>query len=1254
MTGNPLLVPLTTSALVVNDAYLKGHSPNIGRWLLDTTNPESLLHPPEPQPFLGKHPDPGVYLHWALPEALLTFRAGTPEAGSGEPALPLVPNRWLVTRSLRAADIDGNALTVATPEVTAWVIESDYLNKKKATSKYAVKDPLTGALTGTHIGRHMKVTEWNELGDGSDENVEGMFLTAIGPGLPSFNGYQPYNQDVFSFHDPLSDRQFGSFVVDYSVVGWYADSSKDILSSGKDIKDTLETLGWSLGDPEKNANDLANLDRCSLYTGTALRVEWNFNGRDPDPTTGVSAKVGVGHNSADAQLALGGRETDDAGKRLLQGFLNDLFHELETDSELMEGAVHARWFEPKTYDYVWDLTGAAEPGHPPTEEEIRQERDWLAKLNTAQHQYNESARHARGLQRRLYDLWRMQQTPLDDDEEGGRPANFDPSTIMDELGADLRATLERIKGIEAGDDRMPGLPTGDTEKEFADSLAQFVARLSDVWHWKLPEGREFKRVPLQSFYSPHDPAVVLTDTGAPDYVNPGQKLDCRTKDQLLTQAKINGNMADDQTTVDLKWLTQLPPKVQDVAEQLLKEFLLLSRVAGVNEGNDLTADLCDPGKSFKGVPGQGTDLWHQPWKPVYLLWAVHYYPVPIRPEDPENCFKWVFDKDKGRYRLTRNGSPRPIAPITLRGRSAMTALPQDLARGRATQHLGTYSDAPAESLAEFGRDSGLLGEISQAMEGFNLLHLSRASGYGIAPLKNTSLGSLLPGNPGDGLPVPDTHNMLNQSSSVFDPAMAGQFVFTQLTLVDEMGRFKSFVDEHNNQIPWRSHSVTPDKDPESKKHIVVGEEDVNADFYIQLPPRILQPSRLRFDYVSSTEETTVIGDPYVVGTAGEPAPTAVAGWLLVNHLTGSLLIHDQHGSGVIEGRAGLTPVHGERKIDWVKLPGCPYEGPLENALGEFAMACPELYKFWNALQKKDASAFMGLMNAIDGSAWTTDTSTTDGDALAPLVGRPVAVLRARLEFEIDTLSFTDPAWNGSPGMPGITDFSLPDYLKDRTPWPIKLGHLEATTDGLIGYFSHNNPGDSDEIMDYSRLYLVDDNPSGGDSDGYLQAARDHDLALPFNKAPVPEKKEERACTYVTMLADPWQNVHATSDILPMTSLRLPDDQIRNPLNTMRIGFRTGPLLAGIRQVADPQTGTDHKDDGIDSIVLPLPSPWTGTWDWAEPNENGTWETYPISAADTTARPGQEPVSARTGYLSLTTPLGGKTPPLAERRKTENS
>jgi hypothetical protein len=114
---------------------------------------EGLLDEPF-QPSTVSKPNPGVRLHWALPDALTHGRP--PATGGDETVFPLVPNRWLVARF--------NTLTGDKWQCRLWVVESDYAGGAVGTTSSALATPgvtsiplAAGSMLAVNIGDELQL-----------------------------------------------------------------------------------------------------------------------------------------------------------------------------------------------------------------------------------------------------------------------------------------------------------------------------------------------------------------------------------------------------------------------------------------------------------------------------------------------------------------------------------------------------------------------------------------------------------------------------------------------------------------------------------------------------------------------------------------------------------------------------------------------------------------------------------------------------------------------------------------------------------------------------------------------------------------------------------------------------------------------------------------------------------------------------------------------------------------------------------------
>jgi hypothetical protein len=194
----PLLVPVDVRAMVVNSVAVPFVRAQMNYANLDEcTSPSPAPFQQDDVRFADDRRNHGVYLQWTLPDAL---RHGTGKT-DGTLSFPPVPNRWLVVRVLRTT---GGATT---PQLSAWVVESDFLRGSDGAN-YA--DPGSKTLRQTQIGRRVVVSDgapWQESASGPS------FLRAVAESNPAFATYQPFNTNVFSIHDDLTQQGVGPAVV---------------------------------------------------------------------------------------------------------------------------------------------------------------------------------------------------------------------------------------------------------------------------------------------------------------------------------------------------------------------------------------------------------------------------------------------------------------------------------------------------------------------------------------------------------------------------------------------------------------------------------------------------------------------------------------------------------------------------------------------------------------------------------------------------------------------------------------------------------------------------------------------------------------------------------------------------------------------------------------------------------------------------------------------------------------------------------
>jgi hypothetical protein len=1270
----PLVVPMRVEALTVNERVRQAEV--FQRWQANYALTRLHLSP-EPPPFsnidLDFNADPdreGVYLHWQLPEALTS---GIDQEDGAEPVFPLVPNRWLVVRQ---------AVATGTGELTStgWVVESDYLDPAGGASPYLDQD---GRLT--RIGRRIDLATggWTEPGGGPGGGPGGepgggpggMFLTAVGPGLPTFAAYQPYNLNVFSVHDRLTDLDpVTGWRLNYLVAGWYSDPSADPLDGvpAGQAAARLAALNWS-------APGAAPAGARTLCHGTALDVAWQRTGGMPASDRPDYVTVALGNTTEHATAALEEHAARRAGAppelaallAAVHAGVLDLLDEADGEFSA-ERAQHASWFTPTPAGHSWSLEEADPPDTPTRSRRIRPRAvraarsGTLARLNADQADHDAAVAELVAAQRRLYDRWWAANLPkVPDAPDQG------PGVYQEELKAAVQTAIREAADRRAEVLRARALiPWAEDQDRLAAEILAYQDR-----HGLPADEVRLKRLVLPDFQLPNDPVVVIrgtkdrppTPTGPgtaaadPYAVPPGTYADaadggdgaddpveepplpCRWADQLVTGVTVGGatlSATDAQTPepANLPTPDGGSGQVSRALTALLRELLHLasSNAPTLAAATGYTGDvqalaeaMRDPAAHAVGTPGAYTARWRQPWSPLFFEWKVDYFPIEWHGEpdgtDPERA-NWHFDGD--RYHWLGTGAHG--IPLTLRGRQFLTPTPGETTAGALRQYARTHPGPAAGALRALARQAEDGNLFSQQLVGFT----EQLSARGHTPAAITAdLSADLaeaavrsyPPNPG-----PQPRPFTGWSPSLYQPLRAGQFAFERLAVIDRFGhalpavypdpRALDFDEEPGDVIgtgtparrfaPELPEELTPSPidpaRPERGAHVI---HPPTWYRFAQLPPRLPQPARAALTLLDARDDLTELD------RADDPDATPVAAWLVPGQLDQTLACYAPDGAPLGELRTTLPP-DGVPRATWHALPYSTHP-ELDERLRD---AFPHLYGFLTELTAHGPSALRALLAVIDR---TLSMTAPTGDTPPPntpsvLLGRPLALIRTRLQLDLDGPAQLDPAWQN------LREPEQPPYPGYR--WPVRLGERNELADGLVGYFHGQH-----RSTDYSLLHTVLDAvelPSGEAHGYFAPIGNGAALTLPA-RVPGSDPQDERAA-FLTLLADPRGTVHATTDLLPTAEVRLPTRLVEPPLAALPVSFRLGPLPVTLHR-PDPQ---DARGGEVPGITLPRPSDRHGAWTWVQAEEGTAWTEAATDPADDQARHPHPVPSLRTGRLQL--------------------
>lgn len=395
----------------------------------------------------------------------------------------------------------------------------------------------------------------------------------------------------------------------------------------------------------------------------------------------------------------------------------------------------------------------------------------------------------------------------------------------------------------------------------------------------------------------------------------------------------------------------------------------------------------------------------------------------------------------------------------------------------------------------------------------------------------------------------------------FNPLRAGFMQLKSVFVVDVFGRF---VDLTIPSPIIKAESMTCDQPPP-------------AGHDIYLAPRLVQPSRLNFNWLSASS-------PGGIGSFTElnhhPAASPVCGWIFPNHLDDSLMLYD--ATGLPLGSLGRRntdlhwfPVPGEtttpgannrdQMVDYITAKNA--NPVFRNFLEQF------LYADSTPASEKKLENFLNVLSLAQ--QFIITPSMQQDKSLAVLMGQPLVITQALISIEQKGEPFTGldsntyPVWNQSGPQFTLTSSEFIPYNPDNfnqgnitnVQVPVRVGSAEIQAsltsipyfdDGLAGFFM---------AEDYSTLYTPVDIPDSPGITSTFDPGK-HPLSLTVNGAPA----------LLTMIMDPRAAVHATTGVLPAGSISIPEDQYQKTIDQLEISFLAAPVLAASNPPGLPLPG----------------------------------------------------------------------------------
>ncbi|MEV6576120.1 Ig-like domain-containing protein [Streptomyces sp. NPDC051577] len=1202
----PLTVPVKVDALAANSQTCRHDvwqrfTPTY-RKKMGQADFVSKAADPEPVPFQNSSsPKEGVHLRWELPEALCTGH----ESGDGLD-FPPAPNRWLV---LRYSGAD-----TAREATAAWVVVSDHISNTGSDGGSPIIDPHDATKpTPAWLGRLHDLFRDGPWSEPATAGGAAAPFTALTGGLPLFTVFQPYNVNVLSMCDPLTDidpadAPYSGAPLSYLVLGWHSHPDLDVLSpanprnTGRSAADILDSLGWS-------ATDATGVDS-SVYVGTVLALEWSRRGQRPasDLPSHTDVKVAVGHSALEAHNALVSRmsvrgSADAHAMAALCSGRMDLLGDRYGISTL-NYAEHALGFSVTPGGEQWTAVDAkvANSKNPLpvlSDEAVAKERALLDRLNVDQRAHDEALAPLSAMRERLYFMWSLRKQ--------GKTAQFG-----DELDPHTEGTLAHT--IKAKQHQLEQLrskiPYGRTAAERRQRIAEFIRQARA--HGELAAHREIKAVERSPFHAPMDPVVVVKyaqgqgvqDGSAERPLARSTALPVRLPKELLTAYR---NDASPEVRPPAKVPGPPLQNLPSLASAITREFWLLDRAGLAGELHEDTA--------WTGTSPEHLRLWRQPWLPVMLQWTMEYFPID---QEADGSLRWTFDGFRYRWKGRHPGEV--ITPYIRQGRALINPQLSRAIQSRARHLAQAVSARHASGLRRLGEEGGKLDVLSQEMTGLGAAIAHRLASPAMRP--EPGVMDLLAGETfcvPDADPEPAKASRTGSAARRFQPVRSAQARLRRVTVVDAFGRCLDITNmqESLQYEHAKSTAMTPGED----RYVT----DTDQQTFFQLPPRLNQPARLGFEFIQALSPGTNAKPADEHNGGYLPHETPVCGWLqALRHLGDSIIVYGPTGQGLGEIRLAhqLRPREGSRtggQLGWLPLPDSPYH-TFQQAQEQ--TDSPHLGKFLTALGRGGAPAFTQLLSLLETSTATAPQAPHRTIQHTESAGPVIALARARLCAQLADEPLLDPT---------VTNIKEPPTHPLPGRWNIRLGGEDHHTDGLLGFFHRSN---------YDTLYEVAPlTPNATDTAtvGYTRPITGQEIALAFRAGTgAPE-----ATDHVTMLLNPWTAVHALSDILPVQDLKLPEPFVRDALAGMNLALRLGPLLAPDITAASTATRLSGTGEHV-GIIMPMPSETAGTWHWSE-KHLGTWTRHSIIPPEHTPQLTAVRPHARDGYLCLTARTAAASP-----------
>ncbi|KAK0615570.1 hypothetical protein B0T17DRAFT_347175 [Bombardia bombarda] len=1188
------------------------------------------------------------------------------------------------------------------------------------------------------IGAKTKAESWKETWRDSETGVSNketsvrwVDLSLLSSSNQLFPDYQPHCSNVFSIVDNFNYGK-GKFLehasASYYVLGWHSKLRTDLFQPDekeqvrldKPRKELLSILNMKIKETVKDPKSPDGGDKpvelptafknwlkadkptFTLCHGAMYSVQWDVE----QPPKNIPADsfaelingtlpISVGTTPMDALMAYAGAHEDDQTEiAKVEKALKNLEEALLATDDGVESQAKA---SDMLYNWnylrldggeLFHLSGSDGGGKPTVPEHMQMK---LIELNQLRRLADAVSRKLQRLRWSMFSEWwkfvTVHMPKRDQDKNKIINDAFDNVALIkgsiSELEIQLGDIMKEIKVIQDAD---------------ADKL--FLAGT------------------LPAFQQQRDPTLLVGGVKSgwePDYLEP---LKIRL-DLQLGKSEGRPKLDKDGWEDVMMGVSQMPEKIIASATALLQEFVILENKRDGKE-NPLITDQAPLFHDTVGSTAKSPiwrDFWHdtQPWFPLFLEWEVEYTHVPDELWSLYENKPYLSKKKKLHFGIRsdvdleeKNQNVAERDSRKLSGRVLILPQPSFSLRAKVKQLFdGTPSDklndlAPEAERTLINDNLHLLEFLSAPLAGFNSHMVTVEQGNHVKPSVKDPSGDLTfleeaerriigldgptmasIGIESDVTPYGTSKKSNGRGFSVFKPVTHGQFKISKLNIIDKFGQAIHAVDPRITNSPQKvwpciSEWYQPQAKPDGTTPNIIETEKTpeyrtNCE-YVQVPPQINQPTRLRATFVMPTAVKT---SDETVKQGWRPAnewDNPIWGWVVVNYANSGLQLFLKDGTFYREvrlsGETGATA-----SPEWL-----PFKKP-DNP-GGVAEDARQLSLLVAALTRDEdyLARFYKMLKAA--SATQDPMPSAYADFTNALVGRPLALANMGWALELATPELESQMaddMDKKDKYKHLLEINSPTG-KPVYDFPVKLGDVERGFDGLVGYFnakpleslakgdwldlsqffSHFAKGSAQQPMktndgeprlveiitdNYPRLHATYVDPTGKTAEAY-------DLAL------------SETLNVFGALVNPFSAVHGYSGILPVKELALPTWTWASSMSNMTAFFHAGPVLVAddvpkfkkSRRLSSGKPVTVvEKPDG--EVGVRLASTSMSQWVWLQPyskdeippeerdEEDGEGngedetdlETYmplAVDAPDLKARLAEGPYTALEGYLQM--------------------